>query len=73
MPSIVRDGTYRIYVYGSDHRPPHCHVRWGGSQEAVVNLNPLLQVRGDVLPRAGRILVQAHRAELQAAWEQLNH
>ncbi len=72
MPCIVRDGTYRVYVYANDHNPPHCHVFWDGYKVAVVNLLPVSHSQGDRLPRRGVELVRANVDELLAAWQELN-
>ncbi len=72
MPSIVTDGTFKIYVYANDHNPPHCHVFWERFKVSVVYLNPVAEGPGDRLPRRGRQLVIEHLDELMAAWDRLN-
>jgi hypothetical protein len=72
VPSIVTDGTFKIYVYAKDHNPPHCHIYWERFKVAVVYLNPISLGPGDRLPRSGLRLVIEHIDELLEAWQRLN-
>ncbi len=71
MPRISEFYGIAIYMYFSDHRPPHFHAMYG-DDEAVVSIESGFVLRGDLPTRATR-LVQAwarrHREELVNNWE----
>jgi Domain of unknown function (DUF4160) len=60
-----------IYMYWSDHRPPHFHAIYAGD-EAQFKIEDGTVLAGS-LPRTASRLVQqwaaAHRAELLADWD----
>ena len=70
MPRISAFYGIAIYMYFSDHRPPHFHAIYG-DDEAVVSIETSFVLRGDLPMRAIR-LVQAwarrHRGELLENW-----
>lgn len=70
MPRLSEFYGIMIYMYFSDHQPPHFHALYG-AYEALVAIADGAFVRGD-LPRTARRLVQEwlelHRDELTANW-----
>jgi hypothetical protein len=38
MPTLLREGSFRVVVYTNGHRPAHVHVQGGGG-EAVFELH----------------------------------
>jgi len=83
MPTVVRHGTLAVKVYGPprEHPPPHVHVEVGRTGVVVLRL-PLddralevWRVHGEVSERevvAAVQLVEAHEAEIRAAWERIH-
>lgn len=74
MIKVVQRGRFRVYVYaeeGHRHHIAHCHVQWSNGATSVA-LRTLLVLDGDPLPAAARVLLDAHVAELRAAWNALN-
>jgi hypothetical protein len=61
-------------MYFADHAPPHFHARYG-SREAVVGIEPIRVLRGD-LPRRARSMViewaALHQQELTENWRRLS-
>jgi hypothetical protein len=37
MPTIIRQGGFRVVIYTDDHAPPHVHVFYG-NEELLVSL-----------------------------------
>lgn len=71
MPEICRFYGIVIRMYPFDHVPPHFHAEYGG-REALVGIESLTLVRGDLPARARRLVVEwasLHQAELRHAWE----
>jgi hypothetical protein len=53
-----------------DHLPAHFHVRYG-SQRAIVAIESLAVIAGDLSPRVHGLVVEwaaLHRQELREAW-----
>jgi hypothetical protein len=56
MPTIIREGGYRVVIYPNDHSPPHAHVLKGESEIRVDlgskdNLPTLITIRGSISNR----------------------
>jgi hypothetical protein len=51
MPEICRFYGILVRMYFADHPPAHLHVLYAG-REALVRLDDLTVVRGDLSPRA---------------------
>jgi hypothetical protein len=71
MPEISRFFGISIFMYYSDHPPPHFHVRYSG-QKAVVMIEPLALLEGQLSPRVfGMVMEWAslHRSELEENWQ----
>ncbi|WP_414676734.1 DUF4160 domain-containing protein [Longimicrobium sp.] len=76
MPVIVREGSWRIWIYSDDHGFPHVHVVHPGGR-VKIRLTPGHDVLGvsrmsprDLL-KAVR-LVETHREILMAAWRNIH-
>lgn len=71
MPCVSQFFGVSIYMYYSDHEPPHFHAMYG-EDEAVFGIETLA-VRAGSLPRRARALVvewaSLNHAELLANWE----
>ena len=71
MPRVSEFYGISIYVYYSDHEPPHFHAIYAGS-EAILAIETGDVLRGH-LPRRARALVsewaRAYRRELRRDWE----
>lgn len=73
MPAIIKERDFAIYVQFSDHPPPHCHVRRGGEEIAVVSLltlEPLFSWQR--LPRYIRDVMAEQIDELWDAFNEHN-
>ncbi|MFW6161859.1 MAG: DUF4160 domain-containing protein [Planctomycetota bacterium] len=63
-----------IRMYFGDHPPPHFHARYGGS-EAVVGIEPIRVLRGDLPRRAASMVVEwaaLHQGELRNNWRHVS-
>ena len=70
MPEISRFFGI-ITLYYNDHPPPHFHVRYG-KQKAIVSINPLTILKGELSNRTWNLVKEwalEHQAELLANWE----
>ena len=70
MPEICSFYGIVVRMYYDDHRPPHFHVSYQGA-DAVVRIDPLAVVRGDLPGRARAMVMEwglAHREELRQNW-----
>ncbi len=70
MPEISRFFGIIITLYYDDHVPAHFHVRYG-SQRAIVAIESLAVIEGDLSPRVRGLVVEwaaLHRDELKEAW-----
>jgi hypothetical protein len=59
-------------MFYNDHPPPHFHVRYG-SQRAVIGIEDLALLEGDLSPRVLGLVVERaalHRPELLDNWNQ---
>ena len=71
MPCISQFFGIAIYLYYSDHFPPHFHAEYGGS-EALYEINTLRVYRGGLPRRAHSMVIEwadLHRTELMENWE----
>jgi hypothetical protein len=72
MPTVLRQGPYRLFFYSGDRvEPPHVHVE-RGDNEAKVWLDPV-RVQRNTGFRAAELrdierLVSSHQGELLEAW-----
>lgn len=72
MPEISRFFGIIIAMFYNDHPPPHFHVRYGG-QRAVIAIEDLAILEGDLSPRVLGLVVEwaaLHRTELLDNWRQ---
>ena len=70
MPELSRFFGIIITLYYDDHGPPHFHVRYG-NQRALVSIDGLSVIAGELSPRVRGLVVEwaaLHRAELGEAW-----
>ena len=73
MPEISRFFGIVVRMYFDDHAPPHFHARYAGA-EAVVAIDPIHVLRGDLPPRAASMVIEwaaLHQRELTGNWQQL--
>ena len=70
MPELSRFFGIVIRMYWDDHNPPHFHAFYAGEQ-AIIDINSLTIIGGDLSPRALGLVVEwatLHRRELLADW-----
>jgi hypothetical protein len=70
MPEISRFFGIIIAMYYDDHELPHFHVRYG-EQKAIIAIDTLRILRGQVSPRAHSLVMEwaaFHKAELLEDW-----
>jgi hypothetical protein len=73
MPELSRFFGIKIRMFFKDHAPPHFHAIYG-DEEAVIALDSLGVIKGELSPKALALVVEwalIHRSELQANWESL--
>ncbi|WP_331878015.1 DUF4160 domain-containing protein [Longimicrobium sp.] len=79
MPVIIREGSWRIWIWTRDHGLPHVHVYHGGG--AVKILLPTRRLPAMVTARqrmpdrevaAALRLVERHKDELISAWRAIH-
>jgi len=71
MPCISRFYGISIYVYYSDHAPPHVHARYAGGK-ASLDIRTRTVLEGDLPPRAVRLVTEwlgRNEAAILASWE----
>ena len=71
MPELCRFYGIIIRLYFDDHAPPHFHASYGGD-EAVVEIDTLAVIHGNLPSRARRLVREwalLHQGELQEAWK----
>jgi len=61
MPQISHFFGIAIYMYYSDHAPPHFHAEYG-EDEAVYAIETLELLRGRLPRRAHSLVVEWHRS-----------
>lgn len=57
MPEISRFYGIIIRMYFGDHNPPHFHVEYGG-MDAVISINTLSVIHGELPPRVLGMVVE---------------
>lgn len=70
MPEICRFYGIVIKMYFDDHNPPHFHAEYG-SDEALLNIESLALVAGQLPPRALGLVAEwasQHQDELKTCW-----
>ena len=70
VPRISQFYGIAIYMYFSDHPPPHIHAQYGGV-EAVIAIGDGAVIRGSIPDRALRLVrewLELHREEVEANW-----
>ena len=76
MPKISEFYGISISMYWREHGRPHFHAIYGG-REAVVAIDDLTVLEGELNPRARGLVVEwaaLHQAELRREWERArNH
>lgn len=71
MPCISHFLGIMIYMYYSDHLPPHFHAEYSGN-EALYEIRTLRLYRGKLSRRVHNLVIEwadLHRAELMDNWE----
>lgn len=71
MPEICRFYGIIIKMYFDDHNPPHFHAEYG-SDQAVMEINSLATIAGQLPPRARGLVAEwasLHQEELRACWQ----
>ncbi len=74
MVTMHRHGNWKIAIYGADHGIPHFHVE-GPDFRCSIAIATRVLIIGDAPPRVlseARAWAEAHGAELQAKWQELN-
>lgn len=70
MPKICEFFGISIYMYYRENGPPHFHARYGG-QEALIGIEDLSVLQGDLSPRARGLVAEwasRHQQELLHNW-----
>jgi hypothetical protein len=70
MPEISRFFGIIIAMFYDDHAPPHFHVRYG-EQKAIIAIDTLTILRGQLAPRAYGLVMEwaaFHKEELLEDW-----
>lgn len=70
MPQISQFFGIVIYMYFSDHAPPHFHAEYG-EDEAVYTIETLELLRGGLPRRAHGLVIEwasLNRADLRSNW-----
>ena len=71
MPEICRFYGIIIKMYFDDHNPPHFHAEYG-SEEALIEINSLAIIAGQLSPRALGLVAEwasLHQEELRDCWQ----
>ena len=71
MPEICRFYGIVIKMFFIDHEPPHFHVEYG-EYTAVININTLALITGNLPPRALGLVCEwtsIHKEELIKLWD----
>ena len=71
MPTLSIFFGIVVYIYWSDHNPPHIHARYSG-EEAVIEIGTLVVMEGSLPKRALAMVLEwmhEHQEELLAAWD----
>jgi Domain of unknown function (DUF4160) len=71
VPELCRFYGIIIRMYFDDHNPPHFHAEYG-SAEALIEINSLAIITGELPPRALGLVAEwasLHQGELRACWQ----
>ena len=71
MPTLSIFFGIVIYIYWSDHNPPHIHARYAG-EEIVIAIGTCAVLEGSLPKRAKAMVLEwmhEHQEELAAAWD----
>ena len=71
MPEISRFYGIIVKMYFADHPPAHFHAEYG-SEEALLNIETLTIIAGNLPPRALSLVrewASLHKHELRVAWD----
>lgn len=71
MPIISRFRGIKIYIYWSDHMPPHFHALYGNS-EVLVAIEELEVLKGTMASKQLKMILgwaAFHQEELRENWE----
>jgi len=71
MPELARFYGIVVRMYFNDHSPPHFHAVYG-ENEAVVDIESLTFIKGQLPPRARELVIEwagLHQGELREAFE----
>ncbi|MCI0441081.1 MAG: DUF4160 domain-containing protein [Chloroflexi bacterium] len=71
MPVISRFFGIVITMHYNDHPPPHFHARYG-NQKAIVEIDTLSLIQGNLSPRVRGFVVEwavQHQLELTENWD----
>ncbi len=75
MPEISRFYGIIIRMYFDDHFPPHFHAFYA-EYEAVIGIENLLVLKGELPPRAHGLTIewaQKYQNELRTAWKKASN
>jgi hypothetical protein len=73
MPEISRFFGITIRMFIDEHNPPHFHAVYAGA-EALIGIDPIEVLRGDLPPRAVSMVLEwaaVHQRRLMRNWELL--
>jgi hypothetical protein len=71
MPEVARFYGIVIKVFFGDHPPPHFHVIYG-EHNALVGIDPLAVIEGDLPNRAEKMVMEwatLYQQDLRQMWE----
>jgi len=71
VPELSRFYGIVIRIFYDDHFPPHFHVKYG-EHKALIELDSLALLRGDLPARAHGLVVEwakIHKKQLKLQWE----
>jgi len=71
VPELCRFYGIVIKMYFDDYNPPHFHAEYG-SEEAIVDINTLAILAGQLSPRALGLVAEwasLHQEELRNSWQ----
>jgi hypothetical protein len=71
MPTICRFYGILIQMYYDDHHPPHFHAIYG-EYKAVISIQDLAILEGDLPPKAVGLVMEwgrAHKNDLLKEWD----
>jgi hypothetical protein len=75
MPTVLRHGGFRFYMWPNDHHPPHVHAEYAG-EVAVIDIDTLAvrprpTMRTADIARAAALVLE-NRDLLLAHWRKLH-